>query len=193
MKTAKTALVLISFQNDFFPNGRMALEKAVEAASKAQEALQLFRVNKLSIVHVQHMSTRPDDKHFLPCTRGVDFYPTLHPLKNEAVIRKHYPNAFRDSMLKNYLKKNDIENLIIAGMMTHLSVDATVRAAYDFGLTCTVLQDACATKNLEFNQSIIPAETVQRAFLAALSPLYADVIQTRELYSMYRSMVAVPA
>jgi len=189
----KTALILISIQNDFFPTGKMPLDKIIEAASKAQEALQLFRVNKLPIIHLQHMSTRPNDKHFLPCTRGVDFYPTLRPLKNETVIRKHYPNGFRDSMLNNHLKKNGIEHLIVAGMMTHLSVDATVRAGYDLGYNCTVLQDACATKQLEFNQSVIPAEIVQRAFLAALQPLYADVIQTRELYTMYRTTTAVPA
>ncbi|MDX1900881.1 MAG: cysteine hydrolase family protein [Gammaproteobacteria bacterium] len=193
----KTALLLISYQNDFFPNGRMALEKSLEAASRAQEALQLFRVNKLPIIHLQHMSTRPDDIHFLPCTRGVDFYPNLRPLKNETIIRKHYPNCFRDTTLKNFLKKNKIEHLILCGMMTHLSVDATVRAAYDLGFGCTVLQDACATKSLEFNGTTISSDTVQNAFLAALQPLYAEVITTRELLTRtsrrQSQPVAIPA
>lgn len=176
-----TALVLIEFQNDYFQHGRMPLEKSTEACQKAQEALQFCRAKQLPIIHAQHVSTRPDAVHFLPCTKGVEIHPFVQPLKNETVIKKHYPNSFKDTGLLNHLTKNNINHLIIAGMMTHLAVDATVRAAYDLGLSCTVLQDACATKNLEFNNNMIPAQTVQNAFLAAIQPMYANVISVREL------------
>lgn len=178
-----TALLLISFQNDFFLNGRMPLEKSAEAAQRAQEVLEHFRTNKQHIIHIQHVSTRPDAIHFLPCTRGVDFYPSLRPLKNETIIKKHYPNSFRDTPLANYLERKSIDHLIIVGMMTHLSVDATTRAACDLGLSCTVIADACATSNLEFAGAVLQAQNVHQAFLAALSPLYANVITTDEFMS----------
>jgi len=176
-----TALLLISYQNDFFLNGRMPLEKSAEAAQRAQEILERYRANKGHIIHIQHVSTRPDAIHFLPCTRGVDFYPSLRPLKNETIIKKHYPNSFRDTSLSSYLKRKNIDHLVIAGMMTHLSVDATTRAACDLGLTCTVIADACATSNLEFAGAILPAQNVHQAFLAALEPLYAKVVTADEL------------
>ena len=65
-------------------------------------------------------------------------------------------------------------------MMTHMCVEATVRAAYDLGFSCTVLHDACATKNLEFGSMVIPAQTVHNAFIAALQPLYATVLSVKE-------------
>lgn len=188
-----TALLLIDIQNDYFPNGRMPLEKSTEACQKAQELLQAYRTKQQPIIHVQHISTRPDAVHFLPCTKGVEFHPDVHPLKSETVIKKHYPNSFKDTNLLNHLIKKQINHLVISGMMTHMCVEATVRAAYDLGFTCTVLHDACATKNLEFNSMVIPAQTVHNAFLAAIQPLYANVMSTRDFLQMMSSRSAAAA
>lgn len=188
-----TALVLIDFQNDYFPNGRMTLEKSTEACQKAQEVLQAYRTKHFPIVHIQHISTRPDAVHFLPCTKGVEFHPNVLPNKHETIIKKHYPNSFKDTGLLNHLIKHQINHLIIAGMMTHLCVEATVRAAYDLGFSCTVLSDACASKNLEFNNMLIPAQTVHHAFLAALQPLYAEVISVKEFLQALGTRIPVDA
>jgi nicotinamidase-related amidase len=171
-----TALLLLEIQNDYFPNGRMPLEKSLEASAKAQSVLQAFREKKLPVVHVQHISTQPDAAFLLPCTKGAEFYSAVQPGKNEIIVKKHYPNSFKDTSLLNQLIKNQINHLVICGMMTHLTVDATVRAAYDLGFSCTVLHDACATRQLEFNHTIIPEQNVHLAFLAALQPSYATVL-----------------
>jgi nicotinamidase-related amidase len=176
-----TALLLIDIQNDYFPNGRLPLEKSTEACQKAQEVLQACRAKQMPIIYIQYISTHPNAGHFLPCTKGVEIHPNVQPMKNETIIKKHYPNSFKDTSLLNHLTKNNIKNLVIVGMMTHMCVEATVRAAYDLGFNCTVLSDACATKNLEFNNMLIPAQTVHNAFLAALQPLYSDVITVKEL------------
>ena len=86
-----------------------------------------------------------------------------------------------------------VRHLVVAGMMTHLAIDATVRSAYDRGFTTTILHDACATRDLEFHGTQIPAHTVQNAFLAALQPLYAHVMGTRELLQRINRQIAVPA
>lgn len=175
-----TALLLLEIQNDYFPNGRTPLEKSLEACNKAQAVLHAYREKKLPIIHVQHISTNPDASYFLPCTKGAEFYSAVHPLKGEAIIKKHYPNSFKDTVLLNHLIKNQISHLIICGMMTHSTIDATVRAAYDLGFTCTVLHDACAARQLEFNQTIIPSQQVHYSFLAALQPVYASVLSSDE-------------
>ncbi len=176
-----TALLLVDIQNDYFPNGRMPLERSTEASLKAQEVLNAFRAKQKPVVHIQHISTRPDATYFLPCTKGIEFHPNVHPLKNETIIKKHYPNSFKDTALLNYLTKHHVNHLVICGMMSHLCIDATVRAAYDLGFSCTVIHDACATRNLEFNNTAIPAQSVHNAFMAALQPTYAAVVSSREL------------
>jgi nicotinamidase-related amidase len=172
-----TALVMIEFQNDYFsPKGRTPLEKSEETCQRAQIALQAAREKKLPIIHVQHISTHPNASYFLPCTKGAEFHPNVQPQKGEAIIKKHYPNSFKDTTLLNHLIKHQINHLIICGMMTHLTIDATVRAAYDLGFSCTVLEDACTARQLEFHQTVIPAQSVHMAFLAALQPTYANII-----------------
>jgi nicotinamidase-related amidase len=188
-----TALLVIEMQNDYFPNGRMPLEKSTEACLKAQEVLQIYRAKQFPVIHVQHISTRPDAIHFLPCTKGVEFHANVQPVKNETIIKKHYPNSFKDTALLTHLIKHQINHLVIAGMMTHMSIDATVRAAYDLGISCTLLSDACATMNLEFNSILIPAQTVHHAFLAALQSMYATVLSAKEYMQVMGTRTSVGA
>lgn len=171
-----TALLLLEIQNDYFPQGKMPLGKSIEASLKAQVVLEAAREKKLPIAHLQHISTRPDATFLLPCTKGAEFHPNAQPAKGEAIIKKHYPNSFKDTSLLTFLTKNKVKHLLVCGMMTHLTVDATVRAAYDLGFSCTIIHDACAAIDLEFNQTPIAAEHVHHAFLAALQPTYGSLM-----------------
>jgi nicotinamidase-related amidase len=188
-----TALLLLEIQNDYFQNGRIQLEKSSEISGKAQIILNQFREKRLPIVHAQHISTQPDASYFLPCTKGAEFHPSVQPHQGETIIKKHYPNSFKDTNLLNHLKKNKINNLVICGMMTHLAVDSTVRAAYDLGFTCTVLQDACQARQLEFNHTIISAQHVHYAFLAALQPIYATVLYCEDYLQKSGGRVPIAA
>jgi len=76
------------------------------------------------------------------------------------------------------LKSNKIENLVICGMMTHMCIDATTRAAKDYGFNCLLIGDACATRDLEINNETVNAKDVQNSFLAALNSFYATVVTT---------------
>ncbi len=60
--------------------------------------------------------------------------------------------------------------------MSHMCIDATVRAAFDFGFECVAIQDACTTRNLEFGGKTIAAEQVHGSFMAALESAYAKVL-----------------
>ncbi len=188
-----TALLVIEIQNDYFPNGKMPLERSIETSQRAKEILQVYRNNKLPIYHLQHISTRADAKILLPCTKGVEFHEDVMPLKNETIIKKHYPNSFKDTSLLSQLVKNKINHVVIAGMTTHLAIDATARAAYDLGFSCSVLYDACTTKNLEFNNTIITAQNVHNAFMAALQTTYASIVNVKEMVQMVGSKDAVRA
>jgi nicotinamidase-related amidase len=143
------ALVLVDIQQDYFPGGRMEVVGAVEASRAAKKLLGHFREKNLPIVHVQHISTRTGSTFFLPNTKGINIHESVSPLPNETVIKKHFPNSFRDTDLQKYLGSQGIKELVICGMMSHMCIDATVRAAFDRGYTCIVIHDACATRNLE--------------------------------------------
>lgn len=189
----KSALLMLELQNDYFPNGRIPLDKSIEACAKAEIVLNVCRDKKIPVIHVQHISTHPDAAYFLPCTKGADFYSSVQPIKNETIIKKHYPNSFKDTGLLNYLIKNQINHLVICGMMTQAAIDATVRAAYDLGFSCTVIQDACAARQLEFNHTAISTQNVHYAFLAALQPAYASVISSDDFLQKFETPIAAVA
>ena len=179
----KTALLLIDIQNDYFPGGKMVLEGSPEASEKAKQVLALFRGEGLPLVHIQHLAARPEATFFIAGTDGAEIHANVQPVPGERVIRKHYPSSFRDTDLLDHLRTNDINHLVIAGMMTHMCIDATTRAAFDLGFQCTVLHDACATRALAFANEIIPAKQVHAAFLAALGAIYAKIVSTGDLIS----------
>ena len=176
----KKALLLIDLQNDYFENGSNPLVGSLDAVLKAQKLLQYFRLNSLPVIHIKHISTRHDVSFFLPDTVGVEIYQNVLPAENENIIIKHSPNSFYQTNLNELLQCQGIVDLIVCGMMTHMCVDATVRAAKDLGYNCTIIQDACATKDLELNGIMVKARQVQIAFLAALTPFYATVISVEE-------------
>ncbi|MDM5153140.1 cysteine hydrolase family protein [Bacillus sp. DX1.1] len=184
----KTALLLVDIQNDYFPNGKMELRSAVEASEYASQLLQYFRETNQPIFHIQHVSTKESATFFLPNTEGVHIHENVRPLRDETVILKHYPNSFRETTLLEQLQQIDIEKVIICGMMTHMCIDATVRAAFDFGFSCTVVHDACATKDLIFKNATIPAVYIHNTILASLNDVYADVMSTEEFLNLERTI-----
>ncbi len=171
-----TALILIDIQMDYFQGGAMELSGAEAAAAKAGRALGWFREQGWPVIHVQHLSIRSGAGFFVPGTPGVDFHPFVHPREDETVIRKHFPNSFRGTDLQDKLDQADVKRLVIAGMMSHMCVDATVRAAFDLGYQCVLLADACATRDLEFGHVKVPAAHVHASFMAALDKLFATVV-----------------
>ena len=177
------ALVLIDIQNDYFPGGKMELVGSEQAGEYAGRLLAAFREKKAPVFHVQHISMHPGATFFLPNTNGVNFHASVLPLKGETVVTKHYPNAFHETTLLRQLREAGIDTLVFAGMMTHMCIDTAVRAAFDFGFTCLVAHDACATCDLVFGGRTVAADDVQAAYMAALRWIFAQVENTDTLCS----------
>jgi nicotinamidase-related amidase len=175
------SLVIIDIQNDYFPNGNMELVGSEAAGQMAGRLLSFFRGRAWPVFHIQHLALRPGATFFLPNTRGVEFHPSVAPLDGECVIQKHFPNSFRETSLLEELQQANIRQLVIAGMMTHMCVDATTRAATDYGFDCRIAHDACATRNLKFGERVVNAPDVHAAFLAALDGSYGKVLAADEI------------
>lgn len=176
-----TCLLIIDIQNDYFPGGKMELEGSPEAALKTKKLLERFRAKEMPAVHIQHISVRPGSAFFLPETEGVQIQKDVAPLAGEKVIQKYFPNSFRDTGLDAYLKGLGIKKLVIAGMMTHMCVDTTVRAAFDLGYECVLAGDCCATRVLSFGGRDVAAADVQASYLAALGAVFAKVTASDEI------------
>ncbi len=175
-----TALVIIDIQNDYFAGGKMTLEGAEAAGTRAGAALAAFRERRMPVLHVRHLSVRPGATFFIPGTEGAEIHAAVRPAADEPVVEKNFPNSFRGTDLDERLKKAGVKHVVVAGMMTQMCVDSSVRQAFDLGYRVTLLGDACATRAQAYGGETVPAAQVQSAFLAALNGLFAKVVPTDE-------------
>ena len=179
----KIGLILVDIQKDYFSGGRMELIGMKEASENAQEMLLFFREKKWPIFHIQHIAVKDGATFFIPNSQGIDIHENVTPLPNEPIIQKHHPNSFLNTKLHEELLKAGIESVVICGAMSHMCIDATTRAAADLGFQCTVVHDACATKDLTFGGKTVPADMVHGAFMASLQSVYAEVLTLRSFSS----------
>jgi nicotinamidase-related amidase len=179
----KTALLVIDIQKDYFPGGKYPLVNPLEAAQKAYMILQCFRESGNHHVHIQHISLEPDATFFISGDRGTDIHDSAAHFEGEPIVYKHEPNAFLNTNLLELLKGWEIERVVITGMMTHMCVDATARAASDLGFQIIIAEDACATRDLKYGDTTIPAEQVHKAFLAALQS-YGKVMKSEAILAL---------
>lgn len=176
-----TGLILIDIQNDYFPNGKMELSQPKQAAAHAAEVLERFRTDRKDLIfHVQHIAADPAQGFFLPNTEGAEINESVKPAEGESLTVKHFPNSFLQTDLENKLKEKGVTELVIVGMMTHMCIDATVRAAADLGYSTTLIEDACATRELSYRGRTVSAQHVHDSFIGALEGAYARVISTKD-------------
>lgn len=167
-QTSRKALLIIDIQDFYFPGGRSALVEPEKAAANAALLLDIFRKNTLPVVHVRHNSEA-----------GGKINDMVKPLPEEKIVSKDAVNCFVGTDLLEYLKTNKIDTLVVCGMQTHMCVEAAIRAASDFGFKCILIHDACATRDLSFNDKVIKAEDVHYSTLSTLRN-YSKVLSTKE-------------
>lgn len=177
----KIALILIDIQNDYFPGGDWELHEMTAASAQAAELLRAARVQGDLVVHIRHENPNPDAPFFRTGSKGAEIHASVLPQDGEAVLTKHRPNSFHGTRLQELLQDAEVEEVILCGAMSQMCVDATARAAADFGFAVTIAEDACAARAVEFGGVSVSAEQVHAAFMAPLAMGYAKVVKAAEV------------
>jgi nicotinamidase-related amidase len=169
-----SALVMIDCQNTY-RRGMMQLAGVEEAIDEAKRLLNSAREASAPIFHIMH-DAGPGSPYDITADIGQIAEPVA-PRANEPVIVKHYPNSFIGTELDALLREQAIQNLILAGFMTHMCVNSTARGAFNLGYRATVVASATATRDLMGpDGTVVPASSLHAASLAALSDLFAVVV-----------------
>jgi nicotinamidase-related amidase len=169
----EAALVLIDLQNEYV-SGPLALRAAPAAIESAGRLLAQARKSDTPIIHVAHRG-KPGGLFDRTAARGA-IAALVAPQGGETVVEKGLPNAFADTDLKALLEATGRKNLIIAGLMTHMCVSSTARAALDLGFRVTIDAASCATRDLPDGRGgAISADTVHAVALVELSDRFAII------------------
>jgi nicotinamidase-related amidase len=170
---AKATLVVIDAQEEY-RTGALALPGIERATAEIRSLMDAAQALGSSIVHVRHLGI-PGGPFDPQGFRG-HFIPELAPLDGEIVIEKRLPNAFSGTGLNDTLLGLGHLDLIVCGFMTHSSISTTVRAAKDYGYRCTLVDAACATRDIPWGDGIVPADQLHRIEVAALADNFAMVV-----------------
>lgn len=165
----KTALLIIDVQEFYFPGGASALVNPEAASEQAAVILNYFRINNDLVVHIKHASKQDSAIH-----------QNVAPVDGEKIIKKENVNSYVDTDLQSYLKENQIENVVICGMMTHMCVEAASRASADYGFNVTVIDDACATRDIIYGNDTVQAKDVHASTLGTINRYYGEVMTVDE-------------
>ncbi len=138
------------------------------------------------IIHIRHSSREPEST-YRPNQEGYEFKPEIQPKSGETILTKNTNNAFISTELEAMLRRNSIFTLIICGVITNNSIEATARMAGDLGYKTYVVSDATATfDKVDFLGKHHTAEEVHAMSLANLQGEYAVVVSTEEIISQLK-------
>jgi nicotinamidase-related amidase len=171
---ASTALLIIDIQQFYYPGGALPLQGPEAASANVKKLIAKFRDEKRMVVHVGHNVSKEGE-----------FHPDVAPIEGEKVFIKNEVSAFNGTALAAYLQENKIKRLVIVGMQTHMCVEGAVRAAYDLGFSCILVEDACATRDVKYGDKTIGADEVHDSTIGTLNGAYATVVDTKTFLENY--------
>jgi len=175
MKAKETAVVLIEFQNEFCsPEGALygAVKEVLEKNRTIPNTVDLVakaRAKGILIVYVP-ISFTPDyseladesygilqavkeGKTFRKGTKAVEIIPELAPQPGDIIIEgKRGLCAFATTNLDFILRQRGIKNIALAGFLTNVCVESTMRTAYEKGYNVITLTDCTAATSWEIQE-----------------------------------------
>jgi nicotinamidase-related amidase len=174
------ALVIIDLQNAI-DHPSWGVRNNPDAERNVAALLHAWRIAHRPIYHIRHDSTEAAS-HYRPGQPGHDFKPEAQPLPGEAVLAKRTNNAFIGTDLEARLLAAQQRLLVVAGVITNNSVEATVRMAGNLGFETFLVEDACFTfARSDWNGQLRTASEVHAMSLANLDGEYCTVTQTPEV------------
>jgi len=176
----KTLLLLIDLQNAI-EHPSWGNRNNPNAEENTEALLNHWRENDMPIIHIKHMSSEPDS-HYRPNQNGNEFRTFATPLADEEVIEKSTNNAFIRTNLEEKLHSRNIEQIVIIGVITNNSVEATARMSGNLGFHTIVIADATYTfDKTDYSGNKHKAQTIHDIALANLDGEYAQVMNTHEI------------
>ena len=177
---AKAALLIIDVQKaiDAEYHAIDGPRNNPRAEQNISRLLAAWRQHGRPVIHVRHDSTFPTSA-YRPGQSGNDFKQQVAPAANETIIPKRTNSAFIGTELERHLRASGVQALIVAGVSTNNSVEATVRMAGNLGFQTFLVEDACFTfARRDFHGRLRSADEVHSMSLANLDQEYCTVIDT---------------
>ncbi len=180
------ALILIDLQNAI-DHPSWGQRNNPEAEKNVQSLLRIWRATNRPVYHIRHDSLEPAS-HYRPGQPGNNFKPEAQPIAGEIIIPKRTNSAFVGTDLEVMLRAANQSLLVVAGVITNNSVEATVRMAGNLGFEVWLAADATFTfGRMDWRGVWRTADDVHAMSLANLDGEYCLVIRTDQILEALHS------
>lgn len=178
MRLSGDALLMVVDMQAAIDDARWGALNNPQAEDNVAALLATWRDAGLPVLHVRHDS--PDaGSPYRADAPGHAFKPCAAPLAHEPVFAKRTTSAFSDGRLDATLTRLGVTCLVLCGVLTQNSVEATARAAGDLGYRVFLVEDACrASAKTDARGRRWSADEVHALSLANLTGEYARVVTT---------------
>ncbi|BAK77826.1 isochorismatase hydrolase [Pseudogulbenkiania sp. NH8B] len=171
---APSALLLIDLQRAI-DHPDWGVRNNPHAETRMQALLTRWRQRGWPVIHVRHDSLETGS-HYRPGQPGHAFKAGFEPQADELIIAKHTNNAFVGTNLEQRLRRAGLHSLVVLGVITNNSIEATVRMAGNLGFRVQLPADGCFTFNRrDWNGVERSADEVHAMSLANLDGEYCSV------------------
>lgn len=178
MNTSLPCLIIIDMQKGM-ANPAAGNRNNPQAEENIAQLLHAWRAAGAYIVHVRHISRSPTSP-FAPGQSDVEFQQALQPLPHEHVVEKNVPDAFINTALERWLRVRGLDEVVLVGVSTNNSVEASARTAGNLGFKTLVVADATfAFAMRDYAGVQRSADEVHAMSLANLNGEYAVIRNTR--------------
>lgn len=171
------ALLVIDVQREYF-DGALPISHPVGHLDTILGVMDKASEAAVSTVVIRHHQPDPESPIFRLNSDMWQLHPEVEKRPHDILIDKQLPGSFTGTNLGEWIKKNEIDTVTIAGYMTHMCCDTTARQAAHLGLKVEFLSDATGTLDVENEAGAATAQELQNSILVAQQMFLSEVVSS---------------
>jgi len=158
----KRALLVIDVQNEYF-TGKLPVTYPSGTLDNIVKAIEAARENKIPVVVIQHSAIQQDAMVFRKGSASWNLHPSIESMPRDYLVEKNMPGSFAGTDLEQWLRKRNVDTVVITGYMTQMCCDTTSRQAFHLGFKVEFLSNATGTLQVSNYAGKVTDEELHRA------------------------------
>ena len=189
----RRALVVIDVQNEYFEGGGLPIEypPVQDTLPNVTAAMDAARAAGTPVVVVRHHAPKGAPV-FQADNHNGQLHPEVAKRPHDHLVTKSLPSVFAGTDFADWIARNGIDTLSVAGYMTQNCDASTVYEALHRGLAVEFLSDASGALPYENAAGKASAEEIHRVFSVVFHSNFAAVTTTAKPAATWHKAAAAP-
>lgn len=172
-------LLVIDVQNEYF-TGKLPVSYPPGTLNNIIQIMDAAQKNKIPVIVIQHTASQQEAPTFIRGSESWKLHPLIESKPRDYLMEKTLPGSFSNTDLEQWLRKRDINTVVITGYMTQMCCDTTSRQAFHMGFNVEFLSDATGTLQISNYAGIVTGEELHKAILVTQAMKFSKVLTTQQ-------------